>query len=64
MRKQKKILQDGDRKTKTSFLFLPKTLPLANDNSIQETRWLERTNWTQEYVTGDYGNMWFDRHWA
>lgn len=59
-KKLKPFPKNGDTREVTKFLWFPKTI----DN---ETRWLERTTWIQEYVvtTGwDIPNFWMDRTWG
>ncbi len=49
----------GALKTKSKFLFLPRTL--HNRNKEEETRWLERA--TIVYTYSSKWDMWLESHW-
>lgn len=59
-----KVVKTGDRVTKKSFLFFPKTIN-------NQTRWLEFATYEQEFrkggtenkVDGGWGSRWESSHW-
>lgn len=59
---------EGNYRTKTAFLFWPKTLPMDNNitRAEREIRWLERTSWVQFFVSPLRGSsgFWRDEHWS
>ena len=69
MRIRKRIIESGEYREKTAFLFWPKTLLLgafarANEGSFEETRWLEMATWQQRYDTDQHSSLyWHDLHW-
>ena len=47
----------GDTRTRTAFLWFPKTLHTTE--GVKETRWLEVTTWTDQYVTNYFKECWW-----
>jgi hypothetical protein len=56
MKHRARINQEGDRRTKTRFLFFPRTI--YNDG-YAETRWLCKATWEEEYTT-----LWSNAYWS
>jgi len=71
MRYADKTPNIGEHRVKRRFLWLPKTL-YSSSLGANETRWLERTSWVQEFYNpaeGGFGDFsggkaeWHDRCW-
>ena len=69
MRIRKRVIEKDEYRTKTGFLFWPKTLDAdqfsrPNEDRFQETRWLERATWRQRYgYDRDNRPNWCDLYW-
>ncbi len=46
----------GEKRIISKFLWLPKRI-------LNETRWLEKTSWIEEYVLHWDVNFWFAKSW-
>ena len=60
MKLREKVYVPGDIRMKEKFLWFPKSL-LTADREYQETRWLEKSAWTQVFYSLD---GWVDYEWV